>query len=88
MIAIVATHGEILAWRKASERLKLVDEMRLVEVATGKDGIAPLHCSTRIQSDEYTLKARQARILLGHHPYRLAKHLDQPRLAQPNMLGN
>jgi len=87
MIAKVATHGEVLDRRQASKRLKLVDEMRLVEVSTGKYGIGPLTCSTRIQPGDDTLKTRQARILFGRHPHRIAKHLGQPRLTQSNLLS-
>ena len=86
MIAKLASQGEIGSGSESRKCLEVVDEMGLVEIATGQGEICHTSRHASFQRTQDFLKALDATKLFWGESYSFTEHLDEAGLANTDPL--
>src|SRR5262249_46972214 len=84
VVLVLVLEREVSRGREAGELPKVVDEMRLVEVAASGGDVRPIHLARWVDRLPYLLEALHTREELRRHSHTVPKPFDEAALGHAN----
>src|ERR1035438_10620141 len=89
MVLKLCLVGNVRGRINAGEGPKVVNEMRLVEIATGQGDLRPIDAFRAARNvPQHLLKALYAAVKLGRQSNLPGEQLNEPPVAQTNLIGH